>query len=516
MPTPLARQLRPGSELLAELAPPGARLLAPASWWCGAGWTRWSCRSATPGSSIPTSTSRSWSCATSGHLVAADRPAVRALGGDHLARSDRAADPFRGQQAARSTRARSATGRRPLLTPRRRDRHAAPTDLPAARRPPLRSAGPRHGPVTTAAGGDPDRPRGLPSPRRRDRTRQHGPRREGQVLARHRSPSGAEADAPRSHDAPARRRGPGRAPPPGATHRVAARPRHRGRGRRPEPSSLPARRSSRRAVVDEPSPVTVERAAPGRRGRRRAARRGRRRRRRWSDRRRPARARRRCDRPARPRRPQVDVQNLTKAVDIGQELTRRAAIIDAALADGAAEAHLLRRVGVRAPGGRAGSPPGSGPAGARPTRASTSPTTIGTPIYAITDGVVEDAGPAAGFGLWVVLRHDDGTQSVYGHVNRMFVRSRRRGAGRRGDRRGRQPRALDRPAPALRDLGRRRHEVNPVRWLRSRGIDFVRPTRGRRSRVDPAATGLEQASATQSSPWLRHGALRASAAAPRR
>ncbi|RMI28494.1 hypothetical protein EBN03_29875 [Nocardia stercoris] len=46
---------------------------------------------------------------------------------------------------------------------------------------------------------------------------------------------------------------------------------------------------------------------------------------------------------------------------------------------------------------------------------------IGTPIFAVTDGSVIDAGPAQGFGLWVRLRHPDGTVTVYGHVNTMNV-----------------------------------------------------------------------------------------------
>ncbi|WP_305779463.1 M23 family metallopeptidase [Nocardia nova] len=41
---------------------------------------------------------------------------------------------------------------------------------------------------------------------------------------------------------------------------------------------------------------------------------------------------------------------------------------------------------------------------------------IGSPIYAVADGTVIDAGPAQGFGLWVRIRHDDGTISVYGHM----------------------------------------------------------------------------------------------------
>ncbi|MFI5780164.1 M23 family metallopeptidase [Nocardia sp. NPDC051570] len=41
---------------------------------------------------------------------------------------------------------------------------------------------------------------------------------------------------------------------------------------------------------------------------------------------------------------------------------------------------------------------------------------IGSPIYAVADGTVIDAGPAQGFGLWVRVRHNDGTITVYGHM----------------------------------------------------------------------------------------------------
>ncbi|MFI5714223.1 M23 family metallopeptidase [Nocardia sp. NPDC051750] len=46
---------------------------------------------------------------------------------------------------------------------------------------------------------------------------------------------------------------------------------------------------------------------------------------------------------------------------------------------------------------------------------------IGTPIYAVADGEVIDAGPAAGFGMWVRLLHADGTVTVYGHVDTTTV-----------------------------------------------------------------------------------------------
>ncbi|MPY97177.1 MAG: peptidoglycan DD-metalloendopeptidase family protein [Actinophytocola sp.] len=42
---------------------------------------------------------------------------------------------------------------------------------------------------------------------------------------------------------------------------------------------------------------------------------------------------------------------------------------------------------------------------------------IGTPIVSVADGTVIEAGPASGFGLWVKVRHDDGTVTVYGHMN---------------------------------------------------------------------------------------------------
>lgn len=41
---------------------------------------------------------------------------------------------------------------------------------------------------------------------------------------------------------------------------------------------------------------------------------------------------------------------------------------------------------------------------------------IGTPIRAVMDGTVIAAGPAQGYGNWVVLQHDNGEKSVYGHM----------------------------------------------------------------------------------------------------
>jgi murein DD-endopeptidase MepM/ murein hydrolase activator NlpD len=45
----------------------------------------------------------------------------------------------------------------------------------------------------------------------------------------------------------------------------------------------------------------------------------------------------------------------------------------------------------------------------------------GSPIVAAGDGVVVEAGPAAGFGLWVVIRHANGDYSIYGHMYSYYV-----------------------------------------------------------------------------------------------
>lgn len=46
---------------------------------------------------------------------------------------------------------------------------------------------------------------------------------------------------------------------------------------------------------------------------------------------------------------------------------------------------------------------------------------IGTPIRVPLAGTVVDSGPASGFGLWVRVRHQDGSVTTYGHVNRSLV-----------------------------------------------------------------------------------------------
>jgi hypothetical protein len=170
-------------------------------------------------------------------------------------------------------------------------------------------------------------------------------------------------------------------------------------------------------------------------------------------------------------RTEVDVRNLTKAADIGEQLARRTAVLRAALADGAPEATVLgNRAFVRPTLGRLTS--GFGARWGVTHDGVDIANAIGTPIYALTDGVVEESGPASGFGMWVVVRHADGEKTVYGHVNRTYVGI------------GQQVRAGERIA----DIGNRGFstgphlhlevwapdgtKLNPIRWLAAHGIRF--------------------------------------------
>ncbi|WP_295628149.1 M23 family metallopeptidase [uncultured Corynebacterium sp.] len=46
---------------------------------------------------------------------------------------------------------------------------------------------------------------------------------------------------------------------------------------------------------------------------------------------------------------------------------------------------------------------------------------IGTPIHAVMGGVVTDSGPASGYGNWIRVKHNDGSVSVYGHMETLAV-----------------------------------------------------------------------------------------------
>jgi murein DD-endopeptidase MepM/ murein hydrolase activator NlpD len=95
---------------------------------------------------------------------------------------------------------------------------------------------------------------------------------------------------------------------------------------------------------------------------------------------------------------------------------------------------------------------------------------IGTPIHAVSDGVVIAAGPTAGYGMWVKLRHADGTVTLYGHVNTTMVSVGQRvmagdqiaTVGNRGNSTG--------PHLHFEVLLGGSQRVDPVPWLAKRGL----------------------------------------------
>ncbi|OJY54433.1 MULTISPECIES: M23 family metallopeptidase [unclassified Pseudonocardia] len=98
---------------------------------------------------------------------------------------------------------------------------------------------------------------------------------------------------------------------------------------------------------------------------------------------------------------------------------------------------------------------------------------VGTPIRSVADGVVIDAGPASGFGLWVRVRLEDGTTTVYGHINRYLVRTGQRvragqviaEVGNRGISTG--------PHLHFEVIDARGNRLDPLAWLNARGAGYA-------------------------------------------
>ena len=95
---------------------------------------------------------------------------------------------------------------------------------------------------------------------------------------------------------------------------------------------------------------------------------------------------------------------------------------------------------------------------------------IGTPIVAAADGVVVAAGPQAGYGNWVKLRHADGTVTLYGHLSAWQV-----DIGQRvwaGDQIAKMGNTGNSTGPHLHFevLLNGTDRVDPVGWLSKRGL----------------------------------------------
>lgn len=97
---------------------------------------------------------------------------------------------------------------------------------------------------------------------------------------------------------------------------------------------------------------------------------------------------------------------------------------------------------------------------------------IGTPILAAAEGVITEAGPASGFGMWIRILHNDGTTTIYGHINRALVEEGERvqagdeiaEMGNRGYSTG--------PHLHFEVWNADREKINPLTWLLKHGIEI--------------------------------------------
>ncbi|MBV9314321.1 MAG: M23 family metallopeptidase [Pseudonocardia sp.] len=165
----------------------------------------------------------------------------------------------------------------------------------------------------------------------------------------------------------------------------------------------------------------------------------------------------------------ADIQSLTKAVRLGEQLAHNTQKIQAALADGAPAASLFGDEEFVRPCEGVFTSGFSARWGTFHYGIDLA-NKIGTPIYAVTDGTVIESGPASGFGMWIRILHPGGWTSVYGHINRSFVHAGQRvragqqiaEMGNRGESTG--------PHLHLEIWNPSGIKINPLPWLAARGI----------------------------------------------
>ncbi|GAY12599.1 M23 family metallopeptidase [Pseudonocardia sp. N23] len=171
------------------------------------------------------------------------------------------------------------------------------------------------------------------------------------------------------------------------------------------------------------------------------------------------------------RHDRVALASLDKATRLAETIASYAALRDAATAQGAPDAAVTR-------GGQVFALPTTGrlTSAAGPRWGTTHygldiANKVGTPVFAVGSGTVIDSGPASGFGLWVRIRHADGSVSLYGHIDRSLVRvgqSVRAGdrialMGNRGQSTG--------PHLHLEIWSADGRKLDPATWLSRRGLD---------------------------------------------
>jgi murein DD-endopeptidase MepM/ murein hydrolase activator NlpD len=174
----------------------------------------------------------------------------------------------------------------------------------------------------------------------------------------------------------------------------------------------------------------------------------------------------------------VDAADLVKAADLQRAAAEAAAADAARAAEQAAQAAAAKSDGLLADVGNAVQmvvgkvTSGFGSRWGTFHQGLDIAAPVGTPIRAPLAGTVIDAGPASGFGLWVRVRHSDGTITVYGHVNRMFVKVGDKVAageeiaevGNRGHSTG--------PHLHIEVISPSGKKINPRPWLDEHGIQY--------------------------------------------
>ena len=97
---------------------------------------------------------------------------------------------------------------------------------------------------------------------------------------------------------------------------------------------------------------------------------------------------------------------------------------------------------------------------------------LGSPILAVGDGVVLEAGAADGFGNWVVIRHANGDASIYGHMQYFFVHAGEKvKAGQKIALVGSEGQSTGPHLHfELHQGGLDGAKIDPVPWLKARGI----------------------------------------------
>ena len=95
---------------------------------------------------------------------------------------------------------------------------------------------------------------------------------------------------------------------------------------------------------------------------------------------------------------------------------------------------------------------------------------VGTPVVAVADGVVTQVRyDAAGYGHYVVVRHADGTSSLYAHLSRAGVRP---GPVQAGDVLGRSGNTGHSTGPHLHfELRTEKGPFDALPWLRQHGVE---------------------------------------------